>query len=88
LGSTRRAHARLRARQPRIRQVILEKVENISYCVTRCDAQRVQPRARPCGARQSILLIMEMTFDYLIATLDEKAEKIQLLQAIVCFSAF
>ena len=28
---------------------------------------RAQPRARPWGARQSILLSMEMCFDYLIA---------------------
>ena len=30
-------------------------------------AQRAQPRARPCSARQSIFLIKEMLFHYLIA---------------------
>ena len=38
-------------------------------------AQRVQPRARPSGARQSILLITEMIFDNLIANVAQKAEK-------------
>ena len=40
-------------------------------------AARAQPRARPSSARQSIVLIMEMIFDYLIASLAQKAEKIQ-----------
>ena len=40
-------------------------------------AARAQLRARPSSARQSILLIMEMIFDYLIASLAQKSEKIQ-----------
>ena len=37
---------------------------------------RAQPRARPYGARQSILQDMEMLFDYLIASVAQKALKI------------
>ena len=40
-------------------------------------AARAQPHARPSSARQSIVLIMKMIFDYLIASLAQKAEKIQ-----------
>ena len=37
---------------------------------------RAQPRARPSSARQSILLITEMIFDYLIVTVSLKATAI------------
>ena len=37
-------------------------------------------RARPSNARQSILLITEMIFDYLVAIVAPKAEKIALLK--------
>ena len=40
-------------------------------------AARAQPRVRPSSAHQSIFLIMEMIFDYLIASLAQKSEKIQ-----------
>ena len=33
---------------------------------------RAQPRARPCNARQSILLIKEILFDYLITSVAQK----------------
>ena len=48
-------------------------------------AARAQPRARPSSARQSIVLIMEMIFDYLIASLAQKAEKIQSFEIILTF---
>ena len=43
-------------------------------------AQRAQTRARPHSARQSILLIKEMLFDYLIAILAQKAAFLGLLE--------
>ena len=74
MARTRRARARLRARKPRSRPVILEKSRKLfKLWVTYFGAQR----ARPSSARQSIVLIMEMIFDYLIASLAQKAEKIQ-----------
>ena len=38
---------------------------------------RAQPRARPHGARESILLIKEILFDYLIASLAQKLAQIE-----------
>ena len=38
------------------------------------------PRARPFSARQSILLITEMVFDYLIAIVSLKAAEIGLFE--------
>ena len=78
LARTRSARARLRARKPRPRPVVLEKSRKFfKLWVTYFGAQRARNRARPSSARQSILLIMEMIFDYLIASLAQKSEKIQ-----------
>ena len=46
--------------------------------LTRAEARfpRAQPRARPFSARQSILLIKEMLFDYLIVIVAIKAAEI------------
>ena len=38
-------------------------------------AARAQPRARPSSARQSIVLIMKMIFDFLIASGSQKDEQ-------------
>jgi len=43
---------------------------------------RAHNSARPCSARQSMFLIKEMIFDYLIAILAQKAEKTQPLQIL------
>ena len=51
-------------------------------------AARAQPRARPSSARQSIVLIMEMIFDYLIASLAQKAEKIQSFEILTFCKKF
>ena len=62
-------------------QSYLKKVENSSYYVSHV-------LARPFGARQSILLIKEMIFDYLIAILAQKAEKIPSLEILQNFKKF
>ena len=41
---------------------------------------RAQPRVRPYGARQSIPLITEMLFDYLIVDVAQKLEKVDALE--------
>ena len=41
---------------------------------------RAQPRAHPCSARQSILLIKEILFDCLIASVAQKLEKIEFVE--------
>ena len=40
-------------------------------------SSRAQPRARPCSARQSILLIKEILFDYLIDSVAQKLVKLE-----------
>ena len=40
-------------------------------------SSRAQPRARPCSARQSILLIKEILFDYLIDSVVQKFVKLE-----------
>ena len=47
-----------------------KKLNFISYFYWR--SARTQPRARPCSARQSILLIKGILFDYLIASVAQK----------------
>ena len=52
-----------------------KKLKFISHFYWR--SARVQPRARPFSARQSILLIKEILFDYLIDSVAQKLEKIE-----------
>ena len=73
LACTTWACARLCARKPRPRPLLLRKMtKNRILSVIFISAQRAQPRARPCSARQSILLIKEILFDYLIASVAQK----------------
>ena len=89
MARTRRARARLRARKPRSRPVILEKSRKLfKLWVTYFGAQRARNRARASSARQSIVLIMEMIFDYLIASLAQKAEKIQSFEILTFCKKF
>ena len=67
-----------RARKPRLRLAILEKSGKL--IILRFTYVDAQPRARPSSARQSIFLITEMIFDYLVAIVAPKAEKIALLK--------
>ena len=90
LARTRSARARLRARKPRPRPVVLEKNRKFfKLWVTYFGAQRARNRAHaPPSARQSILLIMEMVFDYLIASLAQKSEKIQSFEILTILKFF
>ena len=45
-------------------------------------AARAQVRTRTFGARQCILLIQEMLFDYLIAILAQKLEKVDWVEIL------
>ena len=78
---TRRASARLRARKLRPRPLLRRKMtkNQISWVIF-IGAQRAQPRVHPCSARQSILLIKEILFDYLIASVAQKLEKIEFVE--------
>ena len=73
------ARARLRARKPRPRPLLLRKMTKKSNFISHFywRSARVQPRARPFSARQSILLIKEILFDYLIDSVAQKLEKIE-----------
>ena len=81
LARTIWAHARLRARKSRLHPTIFEKTRKYTFMGhIFWRAACVQPRAHVFHVRQSILLIIEMIFDYMIANVAQKAEKIEVLE--------
>ena len=71
-----RAVARAETAPPPIATEKNDKKSNfISHFYWR--SARAQPRARPCSACQSILLIKEILFDYLIDSVAQKLVKLE-----------